>query len=650
MKIAIFSDNFYPEISGISDSVILLGQKLQDMGHEVHYFAPKYSKKNYQMANVENKELELGKNIKIHRLWSLPFFESPTNQARFVIPLGLLAWKFRREKFDLIHTQSPFGLGIEALLMSRFLGIPLLGTNHTPIEEFTCYIPIFGKIMTTISKRYFSCYYNQCSFITTPYQGLLEDMRNNGLRTENQVLSNPIDLKNFISVSQERKKELKSKYKLSDSVVIYSGRLAQEKHVDVIVRAMLEVRKSFPTAMFVITGIGSAEADLKKLVSKLGLAESVRFFGRVDEQTHIELYQASEIFAIMSTAEAQSLSLMKAMAVGMPVIGADARALPEYIKPNCGFIVQAGDIQNLTEKNIFLLKSVQQRKTLGENGQLFVSQFSASAVARKWEGIYKKAQQNQKKNNLIKKSMKLSIVIPAYNEEKYIGRCLQSVLAQIETLGGRRNIEVIVVNNASVDATAEIAGEFAGVLVVEESERGLTKARQAGFDASTGELIANVDADSKLPAGWIEKVFSEFEKNEKLVALSGPFIYNHSSRLSALFVWFWYRVGQATHFVNQYILKNGAMLQGGNFILRRSALEKIGGYNTSIDFWGEDTDIARRISKVGRVKFTFKLPMITSPRRFRKDGFLVAAWKYLINYVWVLFSGKPFLKEYEEIE
>ena len=148
MKIAIFSDNFYPEISGISDSVILLGQKLQDMGHEVHYFAPKYSKKNYQMANVENKELELGKNIKIHRLWSLPFFESPTNQARFVIPLGLLAWKFRREKFDLIHTQSPFGLGIEALLMSRFLGIPLLGTNHTPIEEFTCYIPIFGKIMT----------------------------------------------------------------------------------------------------------------------------------------------------------------------------------------------------------------------------------------------------------------------------------------------------------------------------------------------------------------------------------------------------------------------------------------------------------------------------------------------------------------------
>ncbi|NTV40924.1 MAG: glycosyltransferase family 2 protein [Candidatus Moranbacteria bacterium] len=246
--------------------------------------------------------------------------------------------------------------------------------------------------------------------------------------------------------------------------------------------------------------------------------------------------------------------------------------------------------------------------------------------------------------------MKLSIVIPAYNEEKYIARCLQSVVSQVESLGSRYDIEIIVVNNASVDRTVEIVKEFAGVSIVTENERGLTKARQAGFAASTGDLIANVDADTKLSDGWIEKIFTEFEKNEKLVALSGPFIYTHTSKLSAFLVAFWYRVGQFTHFINQYILKKGAMLQGGNFILRRSALEKIGGYDTSIDFWGEDTDIARRISKVGRVKFTFNFPIYTSARRFKKDGFIVAAWKYFINYVWVLIFSKPFIKEYEEIE
>ncbi len=650
MKIAIFSDNFYPEISGISDSIILLGQKMQELGHEVHYFAPKYSKRNYQMANVKNDELNFGKNIKIHRLQSIPFFESPTKQARFVVPMGILAWKFRNEKFDLVHVQSPFGLGIEGLLMAHFLRIPLVGTNHTPIEEFTCYIPIFGRIMTTISKRYFSFYYNRCSFITAPYQGLLEDMESNGLKTRNNKLSNPIDLKNFVPAGDEKRNYLKTKFGLSTRVIIYSGRLAREKHVDIIVQATAEIKKKFSDVMLVITGIGSAQQDLEKLVSKLGLNDSVKFFGRVDEQTHIELYQASEIFAIMSTAEAQSLSLMKAMAVGMPVIGANARALPNYIKPDCGFVIAVGDVKDLVEKSILLLNDIGQRKLFGENGKLFVSQFSAAVIARQWEDIYKKAQKAQSKDSLIKKSMKLSIVIPAYNEEKYIGRCLTSVFSQIETLGGRFDIEVIVVNNTSVDRTAEIAAEFADVLVVNENQKGLTKARQAGFAASKGDLVANVDADSKLPEGWIEKVFSEFEKNEKLVALSGPFIYDHSSRLSSFFVWFWYRVGQMTHFVNQYIFKNGAMLQGGNFILRRNALEKIGGYDTSIDFWGEDTDIAKRISKVGRVKFTFKLPMITSPRRFRKDGFIVAAWKYFINYIWVLFSGKPFLKEYEEIK
>jgi len=98
--------------------------------------------------------------------------------------------------------------------------------------------------------------------------------------------------------------------------------------------------------------------------------------------------------------------------------------------------------------------------------------------------------------------MKLSIVIPAYNEEKYIARCLKSVLGQIETLEKKRDIEIIVVNNASSDKTVEIVSQFieAGVLLVHENERGLPKARQAGLDASSGDLIANVDADLKTRA------------------------------------------------------------------------------------------------------------------------------------------------------
>ena len=397
MRIAIFSDNFYPEISGISDSIILLGQNLRENGHEIHYFVPKYSLKNYQTAKLEVKELELGKNIKIHRLFSLPYFGSPTKQARFVIPLGLCALKFHKEKFDVVYTQSPFGMGIEALLMSKILGIPLIGTNHTPIEEFTRYVPIFGKMLTKLSKKYFVWYYNQCSFVTAPYAGLLEDMKSGGLKIECKELSNPVDLKNFLPVGEKEKNELKKKNNFPENVILYSGRLAPEKQVDVILLSLVKVKENVNDFLFVVTGFGSSEENLKKMSKELGLENEVKFFGRVKEEKLVELYQASDLFVIMSTAETQSLSLMKAMATEVPAIGADARALPDYINSGGGIVVPVGDEDKLAQKIVNLLQNPQKRKEIGTKTSEFVKQFSAKKITLEWEKIFGEAIKNFKK-------------------------------------------------------------------------------------------------------------------------------------------------------------------------------------------------------------------------------------------------------------
>jgi cellulose synthase/poly-beta-1,6-N-acetylglucosamine synthase-like glycosyltransferase len=84
------------------------------------------------------------------------------------------------------------------------------------------------------------------------------------------------------------------------------------------------------------------------------------------------------------------------------------------------------------------------------------------------------------------------------------------------------------------------------------------------------------------------------------------------------------------------------MLQGGNFIVRRSALEAIGGFNTDIDFYGEDTDIARRMQEAGRIKFTFRLPMLSSGRRMAKEGLIATGLRYAVNYMWILLFKRPF--------
>jgi len=243
--------------------------------------------------------------------------------------------------------------------------------------------------------------------------------------------------------------------------------------------------------------------------------------------------------------------------------------------------------------------------------------------------------------------MKLSFVIPAYNEEKYIEQCLDSILREIKR--SKVDAEVIAVNNASTDKTREIILSYPDVLLVDESRKGLAQARQAGFLASSGEIIANIDADSVLASGWIEKSIREFSKNKKLVALSGPYIYYDKPLLINGLVWVYYSVGYIIHFFTQYVLRKGAMLQGGNFVLRSSALKKVGGFDVRIGFYGEDTDIAKRIQKVGQVKFSFFFSMHTSARRFSEEGFISTALKYVINYFWVIIFHKPFSKEYNDI-
>jgi len=211
-----------------------------------------------------------------------------------------------------------------------------------------------------------------------------------------------------------------------------------------------------------------------------------------------------------------------------------------------------------------------------------------------------------------------------------------------ESKGINYDIEIIVVDNASTDRTSEIAKKYRGVKVVKESEMGLPRARQAGFLAASGDLIANVDADTILTPGWIGKVLSEFSKNPKLVALSGPHIpYDLPKRMKVL-ADFFYRIGFVAYIFNRFIFDVGSMLQGGNFIVRRKALESIGGYNTDIDFYGEDTDLARRLHKVGPVKFTFDLPIYASGRRLAKEGAFTTGIRYSLNYFWTIFFKKPF--------
>lgn len=392
MRIAYFSDNFYPEISGISDSIITTGEELRKRGHEVVYVAPHYGKKEYKPAQRydEHKKLihDSRADLPVKRIPSLPFPNSPTGQSRIAAPLGFALPFMRRFKPDVIHSQAPHGVGLEALYAARALGVPLVGTEHTPVEEFFHYSPAVGKAFGAQWLRWERWYYNRCSFVTTPYQGLYDDMRKRGLRSPGRGQPNPVPFAPAPS-NEEAKNTCKREMDIPGPMILCSGRLAPEKKADVVIKAFAQILHEFPTATLVITGHGSAENSLKNICKTLKLGKSVRFVGFVPSSQLQQLYCTADLYIIMSTAETQSLSLMQAYASGIPAVSARARGLVDYTPNDCGFLVEKDNVNEAAEKMTVILRDPSLRERMGVAGLGFVKRFTPEKIAADWEEIYK---------------------------------------------------------------------------------------------------------------------------------------------------------------------------------------------------------------------------------------------------------------------
>ena len=237
--------------------------------------------------------------------------------------------------------------------------------------------------------------------------------------------------------------------------------------------------------------------------------------------------------------------------------------------------------------------------------------------------------------------MKLSFVIPAHNEENYLRPCLESVLS--EAAKQDWTYEILVVDNASTDGTRALAQSFANVRVVSEPIKGLTRARERGFREAQGEILAYIDADSRLSQNWFAILKDSFE-NPGLVCLSGPYRYYDLSRIRRFFAELGWRLfAPATYRLVGY------MVLGGNFAVKREVLERMGGFNTEILFYGEDTDIAWRLSRLGKVRFRMDFFVWSSGRRLSAEGLIKSYFVYGLNFLWGVLFHRPLTKRYKDV-
>ncbi len=383
MRIAIFSDNFYPELSGITDSIMATGAELAGRGHSVVYCVPRYSDGNYRLL-ARSKTLDMGPNVSVARLPAIPV-RTGTGQGRLVIPCGASIRRLRRFKPDVLHFNLIFGTGLEAILASKVLKKPLVGTCHTPIVEFLQYSPIQGAWLKALAMRYDGWFHNHARFLSSPTHFIFDEMKYFDKRIPHAAVPNPIDTEHF------RPTDDHGPGKRRPFTVLYAGRLAPEKKIDLVMRAVASAKEKVPDIRFIILGRGAYENELRALARELHIESDVEFRGFVPTEKLPSSYHESDLFAIMSTAETQSIVAMQALACGIPVIAADAWGFKGYITEDVGFRIPPGDVDLLTEKIVLLARDPALRKKLGIQGRAHVEKFSVRSIAEKWEAIYGQA-------------------------------------------------------------------------------------------------------------------------------------------------------------------------------------------------------------------------------------------------------------------
>jgi len=224
--------------------------------------------------------------------------------------------------------------------------------------------------------------------------------------------------------------------------------------------------------------------------------------------------------------------------------------------------------------------------------------------------------------------LKVSVVVPAFNEEARLAKCFESIKAQTF-----KPYEIILGDGSSTDRTRQIAKDYA-VKIVVQKERSAAIQRQGAANVAKGDIIAFTDADSIADRDWLKKTVEEFEKGPQTVGVYGPVHLFDGSWLDRIV---------SKYFFSTYLWLSGLIdwpsMAGMNMAVRADDFRKIGGFDTSLAT-AEDLDLSRRLKKYGKIRFSGGI-VYTSARRIKKWGYLKFFWYHFTNLVAFHTTGKP---------
>lgn len=384
MKVAVFTDAYPPYISGVSSAVDNQTIALANQGHEIMIFCPRYKK--------GKKAVSPHKNIVVKNLpFSLSF--PGYKDFKIAIPSGLRSIKSVK-KFNpqIIHIHTEGGAGWEGLLCARSLDTSVVSTSHTFLAhpKYLKHVRMANlKMAEKFTWNYCLLFHNRVKLVICPSKAMAKELKSHGLETRTKVISNGINLNKF---NLQPNREIVSKYELNNDKVnlIYVGRVSVEKSLDVVIKAINKINNH--NFKLTIIGSGPDSDKLKNLTKKLNLEKKINFIGQIPHDTLINsgLLKSADIFVTASKTENQPVSIMEAMAAGLPTVSVKALGIPELVKhKQNGFLAEPDNTQEIGSYLEKLISDQQLREKMAQKSLQLIKKHSLDNVAKQLTKTYK---------------------------------------------------------------------------------------------------------------------------------------------------------------------------------------------------------------------------------------------------------------------
>ncbi|CEK17623.1 glycosyltransferase [Chthonomonas calidirosea] len=382
-RIGMFSESFAPVRNGVTISLLTLTQELRAQGHYVCIFAPAHSQQPPDEPDVMR----------------FPSFVSIFNRG---YPLAYPFWprivlssQFADLRLDIVHTHTPFVLGLTGARLALSHHVPLVSTFHTLYWQYAHYMPFLPEGVTnTLLDLYLPWYYNHCSCIICPSKVTENALRSIGVNRPITIIPTGIPLPPEAQLQGEAVQRARQRLEVPEntSLLLYVGRLASEKNVMWLLEVFQQVHAAYPNAVLAFVGEGPLQPSLIARAQELGLAEFVRFPGPIPRNELDAIYAAADVFCFPSSTETQGLVVGEARAAGLPSVVVNAGGAPETVSEGeDGFVVPVGDAEAFADRALRLLTDRTLAERMRRAARRNASRYTPSQMAQKVLEVYAEA-------------------------------------------------------------------------------------------------------------------------------------------------------------------------------------------------------------------------------------------------------------------